>query len=139
MRRITIGLSACSLGVLALLNATSALAAEPGQVQFNNRCRTCHSVREGDHRLGPSLHLVYGRTAGKSSFPAYSDAMKNAGFEWDAEKLNKYIENPDAVVPGHNMRPYPGVSDPEEREKIVGYLKAQSEKESRTSDAGGAK
>jgi cytochrome c len=139
MRRIIIGWSVCSLGVLAALNATSVLAAEPGQVQFNNRCRTCHSVREGDHRLGPSLYRVYGRVAGTSSFPAYSDAMKNAGFEWDEEKLNRYIENPDNVVPGHNMRPFPGVSDPAEREKIVGYLKAQTEKDSQTSQTAEAK
>ena len=25
-----------------------------GQLAFNNACRTCHSVKEGDNRLGPA-------------------------------------------------------------------------------------
>ena len=33
-------------------------AAEDGQLAFNNVCRTCHALGEGDNRLGPSLHFV---------------------------------------------------------------------------------
>ena len=29
---------------------------ESGQLTFNNACRTCHTTKEGDNRLGPNLH-----------------------------------------------------------------------------------
>ena len=44
----------------SLLQATVA-AAEDGQLAFNNVCRTCHTLKEGDNRLGPSLHKIIGR------------------------------------------------------------------------------
>jgi cytochrome c len=97
------------------------------QLAFNNHCRTCHVTREGDNRLGPSLHNVIGREAGAVPGFAYSSAMKDAGIVWDEETLDRYIENPDAVVPGNNMKPYSGITDPEERAKIIAHLKAESD------------
>ena len=35
-----------------------------GQLVFNNVCRTCHTTREGDNRLGPNLYKIVGRKAG---------------------------------------------------------------------------
>jgi Cytochrome c len=37
---------------------------EAGQLTFNNACRTCHTTKEGDNRLGPNLHNIIGRKAG---------------------------------------------------------------------------
>ena len=31
---------------------------ESGQQTFNNACRTCHTIKEGDNRLGPNLHNI---------------------------------------------------------------------------------
>jgi hypothetical protein len=31
---------------------------EAGQLTFNNACRTCHTTKEGDNRLGPNLHNI---------------------------------------------------------------------------------
>ena len=80
-----------------------------GQQAFNNACRTCHIVREGDNRLGPNLHGIVGRKAGSLPDYAFSSAMKEAEFVWDAEKLDRFIANPDEVVPGNNMKPYGGL------------------------------
>ncbi len=99
--------------------------AEPGQLAFNNRCRTCHSVKEGDNRQGPSLHAIVGRKAGSSpGYAGYSQAIKNSNIVWDEQTLDAFIANPDAVVQGHNMRPYPGLPDAQERQEIVAYLKS---------------
>ena len=38
--------------------------ADDGQQAFNNSCRTCHTVKDGDNRLGPSLFGIVGRKAG---------------------------------------------------------------------------
>lgn len=98
--------------------------ADAGQLVFNNACRTCHSVQEGDNRLGPSLAGVVGRKAGSSPGFGYSDALKASGITWDDATLDHFIANPDEVVPGNRMKPYGGIADADERAKIVAYLKA---------------
>jgi cytochrome c len=100
---------------------------EEAQLAFNNHCRTCHTTDEGDHRLGPSLYKVVGREAGSLPDYGYSSAMADAGITWTEENLDRYIENPEAVVPGNNMKPYPGISSAEGRAKIIAHLKAESE------------
>jgi cytochrome c len=96
-----------------------------GQQAFNNACRTCHMVKEGDNRLGPNLNKVVGRKAGSLPDYGFSSAMKEAGFVWDEEKLDRFIANPDEVVPGNNMKPYGGLSSSDDRKKIIAFL-AQS-------------
>jgi cytochrome c len=93
-----------------------------GQLAFNNACRTCHSVNEGDNRLGPNLYKVLERKAGSLPDYGYSAAMRNAGFVWDKEKLDRFISDPDAVVPGNNMKPYGGLASADARAKVIAYL-----------------
>ena len=35
-------------------------AAEDGQLTFNNVCRTCHTLKEGDNRLGQAYTRLSG-------------------------------------------------------------------------------
>jgi cytochrome c len=113
-----------------LLSATSLLAQQPvndeaAQQAFNNSCRTCHSVKEGDNRLGPNLNKIVGRKAGGLPNYNYSSAMKDAGFVWDQDKLTRFLVKPDEVVSGNKMQPYGGISA-EEAAKVVAYLRAAS-------------
>jgi cytochrome c len=116
-------------GALAwLLSAPASLAQQPAsddaaQQAFNNSCRTCHSVKEGDNRLGPNLNKIVGRKAGSLPNYNYSSSMKEAGFVWDQDKLTRFMVKPDEVVSGNKMQPYGGVSA-EEAGKIVAYLQA---------------
>jgi len=115
------------LALAALLAAgglEAAAAQDSGELVFNNPCRTCHTVKEGDNRLGPSLAGLIGRKAGSLSGYPYSDAMKKSGVVWDAATLDRFIEHPDAVVPGNNMKPFPGLPSPDDRAAIIAYLKA---------------
>ena len=100
---------------------------EEAQLAFNNHCRTCHVTKADDHRLGPSLHRVVGREAGSAPNYNYSSAMADAGVVWDDATLDRFIENPQAVVPGNNMKPFSGIASAEERAKIVAHLKAESD------------
>lgn len=93
-----------------------------GQTAFNNSCRTCHSMDAGDNRLGPSLHGIVGKKAGATEGYQFSSALKGAGFEWAKEKLAAFIESPEAVVPGNNMKPYAGLTDKATRDAIVAFL-----------------
>jgi len=97
---------------------------ESGQLTFNNACRTCHTTKEGDNRLGPNLHNIIGRKAGSLPNYGYSSAMKGADFVWDKEKLDRFIAKPDEIVPGNNMKPYGGLTSAEDRAKIIVFLES---------------
>jgi cytochrome c len=119
-------------GIAYMLSLSSALPqasqgsdAASEQQAFNNACRTCHVMREGDNRLGPNLHKIIGRKAGSLPDYNYSSAMKEAGFVWDKEKLDRFIANPDEVVSGNSMKPYNGLTSSDDRAKIIAFL-AQS-------------
>ncbi|WP_246790659.1 MULTISPECIES: c-type cytochrome [Bradyrhizobium] len=111
-----------------LLSAPSSRAQQPAndeaaQQAFNNSCRTCHSVKEGDNRLGPNLSKIVGRKAGSLPDYNYSPSMKEAGFVWDQDKLTRFMVKPDEVVSGNKKQPYGGVSA-DEAAKVVAYLQA---------------
>jgi cytochrome c len=118
---------------LVVLLASSVVPQDParadagsGQLIFNNACRTCHTLREGDNRLGPSLHNIVGRKAGSLPSFGYSSAMKGADFVWDKEKLDSFIAKPDEVVPGNSMKPYGGLASPEDRSKVIAFLQSST-------------
>jgi cytochrome c len=119
-------LCAMAFSVLSLLASLAPVAAaeeeSEGKVAFNNACRTCHSFKAGDNRLGPSLHGIVGRKAGSMEGFAFSSAMQSSGLTWDASNLDQFIENPEKVVHGNGMKPFGGIADAGERKKIVDYL-----------------
>ena len=94
-----------------------------GQLLFNNACRTCHTIKEGDNRLGPNLYKILGRKVGSVPNYVYSSAMRSADFVWDKEKIDRFIENPDTVVPGNKMKPYDGLASAE-RAKLISFLES---------------
>ena len=127
MKRVGLVDLATLSATLYLLSSSAPLAQE-GLLQraelqlFNNACRTCHSIKKGDNRLGPSLHKIIGRKAGSLPEYNYSPAMKDADFVWDEAKLARFIASPDEVVPGNKMTPYGGLAAAEDRRKIVVFL-----------------
>jgi cytochrome c len=117
-------LIALSVEALGQETAGTSTAPEDGQLAFNNACRTCHTLREGDNRLGPNLHKIIGRKAGSLPNYGYSSAMKDADLVWDQATLDRFIANPDQVVSGNSMKPYGGLNSAEERTKIIAFLEA---------------
>lgn len=88
------------------------------------RCAVCHSAEKGaPAKLGPNLYGVYGHTMGQGSY-AFSDALKASGLTLDDTTLDKWLENPRALVPGNRMS-FPGLKDPAKRAEIIAYLKQQ--------------
>ena len=114
--------------MLALVVSTPVMGADQAKPSaappaFNNACRTCHSIKEGDHRIGPSLHRIFGSKAGTRPGFSSSAAMKNSGLIWDEKSLDRFIENPEAVAPNNAMKPYAGLPDATARKEIVNYLR----------------
>jgi cytochrome c len=98
--------------------------AEAGRLVFNNACRTCHTTREGENRLGPHLNKIIGRNAGSVPNYAYSSGMKGADFTWDEKKLERFIANPDETVPGNTMKPYGGLASADSRANVIAFLQS---------------
>jgi cytochrome c len=128
VRNLMTKAAAVSLAAAALTTLTELAVAQGaagdrrGQLSFNNACRTCHTLREGDNRLGPNLHRIIGRKAGALPDYGYSSAMKSGDLVWDKGTLDRFMADPDAVVPGHSMKPFGGVASAEERASIIEYL-----------------
>ncbi len=89
-------------------------------------CRTCHTTAQGaGDMIGPNLWGIFGRKAGSEPGFSYSDALKNAGWTWDADRINTWITNPHAVLPDTKMS-FVGVPDANDRRDIIAYLKTQT-------------
>ena len=52
----------------------------------------------------------------------YSTALEKAGITWDEEKLDKWLTDPDSLVPDNDMSFR--VPKQEERALIIAYLKS---------------
>ena len=99
---------------------------EPGATGdsiFRSQCSQCHILKAGSSGLpGPSLHGLFGRTAGTAPGYAYSTPMRESGVVWNDTTLDQYIAAPQSYIPGNTM-PFPGIADKTVRQRLVAYLK----------------
>ena len=97
------------------------------ELLFATQCGGCHKHEGGAHMIGPDLLNVYGRrVASAPGYLDYSAALKRVSGRWDEQKLDRFLANPQAMVPGTTM-PFAGIPDPAARAGIVAYLKSLSE------------
>lgn len=90
------------------------------------QCRSCHTTAQGGgNRVGPNLHGVIGRRIGTAAGFTYSQPVASAGFTWDAEHLDHWIENPQADIPGTRMA-FAGVRDATQRRDVIAYLMVET-------------
>jgi cytochrome c len=71
---------------------------------------------------GPNLYGIFGRKAGTQPGYAYSDALKAAGWTWDAARIDQWITDPRAVLAETKMS-FVGMKDPKDRTDVIAYLK----------------
>ena len=97
--------------------------ADRGRLVFA-QCRTCHYPEPSiGHHNGPSLHAIFGKTAGKQEgFDDYSATFKQADFAWTPELLFLWLADVEAMFPETTMMSL-GVPDPQQRADLVEYLK----------------
>jgi cytochrome c len=100
--------------------ARAADAAEGKQV-FQSQCAICHADKAGQNKIGPSLFGIVGRHTGSEAGYDYSVANKNANLVWTPDVLDKYLENPQKVVPGTKM-PYGGLHSASKRANLIAFL-----------------
>lgn len=91
---------------------------------FERRCSGCHALDRD--KEGPRLRGVYGRQSGGVGTFGYSDALKNARITWDSASLDKWLTDPEKLIPDSDMAFR--VAKTEERGVIIAYLKQISGK-----------
>ena len=93
-------------------------------------CVSCHSLKPGDHRTGPSLSGIWGRKAGSiEEFPRYSPAMKKSDVTWNKQSMDKWLEDPSHFMP-ENWMTFPGIKNDADRAALVAYLQKTTGKDS---------
>ena len=118
-------LKTCGLAFFVAVIFSAMLSAQSehdGKALFERRCGGCHAL-EADHE-GPRLKGVVGRMAGSVKTFSYSTSLQNAKFTWNEARLDKWLTDPESVIPDNDMAFR--VAKPEERAAIIGYLKSLS-------------
>ena len=100
------------------------------------KCFSCHSLESGKNDLtGPTLHKIVGRSIAAERDFNYSPAMRKFADregQWGKGLLDKFIADPEAMVPGTSMM-FHGIGDPAERAALIAYLEQAQTKASATS------
>ncbi len=101
--------------------------ADPGMGERRIKlCVSCHSfVKGGPNGTGPNLWNIVGRDVASVSGFNYSAALNEFGGQWTYERLDKYLENSQAYIPGTAM--VQRVGKDEQRAQILSFLRTLSE------------
>jgi cytochrome c len=119
--------SLMALGALAFAAGNAA----KGKAAFAAKCAICYQEGFGANPfVGPELNGIVGRDAASvANFTKYSDGLKKlreSGFIWTDENMDKWIANPKAILPDSPMAvAFQGIPDANERADIIAYLKTQ--------------
>ena len=115
-------LCALAAGSFAAASARAAPQGDPvhGKTLYS-ACMGCHSLDDND--VGPRHRGVVGRHAGVVPGYNYSAALKTSGLTWTAANLDRWLTNPQALVPGAKM--YFSIANPQSRADIIAYLATQ--------------
>ena len=90
------------------------------------RCRSCHTITPGGPNMtGPNLYGIIGRPAGTHPGFNYSKAVQAAGFAWDDDRIDHWLQNPRTFLPGNKMT-FPGLPDAKDRRDVIAFLKVET-------------
>jgi cytochrome c len=111
-----------SLAFAALLHVRHAAAAVRDPVhgaQVYKTCAICHSLDKNG--AGPKHAGVFGRTAGTVPDYRYSPALQKSGIVWNDATLDKWLADPQAMVPGTKM--FFNLDSAQDRADVIEFLK----------------
>jgi cytochrome c len=94
------------------------------------RCAACHSLGKDEaNGIGPNLFDIVGAPVARAVGFAYSPALtalNQAGATWTFGRLDAFLENPFAAVPGTRMG-FAGIPDAAERADLLAFLRTLSD------------
>jgi cytochrome c len=103
--------------------ASSFAAGDPEHgAKVYQQCMICHSLDKNG--IGPSHRDVFGRRAGSVSDYSYSAALKSSNIVWNETTLDRWLTNPQALVPGTKMMF--SIGDAQDRADVIAFLKEKA-------------
>jgi cytochrome c len=114
-------IAAASMALACFCDPAQAADAARGQTLYQG-CEDCHSIDKND--VGPMHRGVVGRVAGTVAGYAYSPALKASGLVWTESNLDKWLTNPQDLVPGTKM--FFKIDNPQDRADIIEFLKERA-------------
>lgn len=94
---------------------------EEGERLFQTTCASCHPTGANSGSMAPTLKDIVGRPIASRKDFNYSENIRKLSGEWTKDKLDKFLENPGALVPDTAMSDVQ-VKEPEARIRIIEYL-----------------
>lgn len=116
---------AASIISIAAALPTTAQAAD-GEAVFR-KCKACHTLEAGKHRVGPSLAGVVGRQAGTAEGFTRYKGLEGADWTWTEEEIAKYLKDPSAYTKektGQRSAMTFKLTKDDEIAAVIEYLKA---------------
>jgi len=115
--------AAAFLGVVVATGKTANAAgnASRGEELYQG-CQDCHTIDKND--VGPMHKGVVGRPSGVVPGYNYSPALRNAKIVWTEENLDKWLTNPQELIPGTKM--FYEVQNPQDRADLIAFLKERA-------------
>lgn len=114
--------SAAGCGIAAVPSSTAGLT--HGERAYQ-KCYSCHALEPGGAKLdGPALHRIVNRPIAAEDFD-YSPAMRRFAHRhprWTPNLLDRYVADPERLVPGTSMN-FHGIADSDERRALIEYLR----------------
>jgi len=121
---ITVLVAALFLSTAASSLVHAAGDAIRGEQLYESRCMACHSLDA--NRVGPMHRGVYGRKAGSVPDFAYSVALTSSPIVWSDTTLNRWLTDPEALIPGQRMNIR--VLSADDRADLIAFLRRESGK-----------
>ena len=125
MTRLTLALFAIVAAICVFTTGPmSAQSAAAGKDLFERRCTGCHALDR--EKEGPRLGGVFGRPSGSVGTFQYSAGLKKLHVTWDAATLDKWLADPEKMVPDTDMAFH--LANADERRAVIAFLKSSSGK-----------
>lgn len=109
----------------AVIATLAPASGSSGALLFAQFCSGCHLTIDGmSHRLGPDLYRIVDRkVAAAAQYADYSGALKAFGGTWSGARLDAFLRDPQATVPGTTMA-FAGIGDEQQRAQVIEYLRS---------------
>jgi cytochrome c len=115
------GLTVVMVASLTTATAEAAGDAARGEALYRD-CQACHAFDK--NQIGPMHRGVVGRAAGTVAGFDYSEALKNAKIVWTEANLDKWLADPEILIPGSKM--FFSVDKAGDRADIIAFLKERA-------------